>query len=132
MATALNSNIKDCIRRFLVNEWANNWKGVCTSTYLAIFLKWSGYVFQFAYVFRTSRQKLSTVDGSCIPWTVNWRVSHAFPPHLVRVKINFDEAQKLTWKEIKYVYGSKTMITSNHISEFLKMQLESKSRNIHT
>ena len=89
-------------------------------------------MFLFAYVFRTSRRKLSTVDGSCIPWTVNLRVSHTSPPHLVKVKINFDETQKLTWKEIKYVYGSKTMITSNHISEFLKMQLESKSRNIHT
>ena len=28
-------------------------------------------------------------------------VSHTTPPHLMKVKINFDEAQKLTWKEIK-------------------------------
>ena len=85
------------------------------------------------------------VDGSCRPWTeVVFRgrklhcgpwtevVSHATPPHLVKVKINFDEAQKLTWKEITCFYGLKTIITWNHISELLKMQLESKSRNVHT
>ena len=32
----------------------------------------------------------------CGPWTEV--VSRATPPHLVKVKINFDEAQKLTWK----------------------------------
>ena len=76
------------------------------------------------------------VDGSCRPWTevALWTkvVSHATPPHLVKVKINFDEAQKLTWKEITCFYGLKTIITWNHISELLKMQLESKSRNVHT
>ena len=51
-------------------------------------------------------RKLSTVDGSCIPWTevALWTevVSHATPPHSVKVKkINFDEAQKLTWKKNK-------------------------------
>ena len=66
----------------------------------------------------------------CGPWTKV--VSHATPPHLVKVKINFDEAQKLTWKEITCFYGLKTIITWNHISELLKMQLESKSRNVHT
>ena len=35
----------------------------------------------------------------CRPWTEV--VSHATLPYLVKVKINFDEAQKLTWKEIK-------------------------------
>ena len=66
----------------------------------------------------------------CGPWTKV--VSHATPPHLVKVKINFDEAQKLTWKEITCFYGLKTIITWNHISELLKMQLESKSRNVYT
>ena len=66
------------------------------------------------------------VDGSCRPWTT--------PPRLVKVKINFDEAQKLTWKERKMFVWLKvtTVITSNHISELLKMQLESKSRNVQT
>ena len=85
------------------------------------------------------------VDGSCRPWTeVVFRgrklhcgpwtevVSHTTPPHLVKVKINFDEAQKLTWKEIKCLYGFITIITSKNISELLKMQLESRSRNVHT
>ena len=52
-------------------------------------------------------------------------VSHATFPHLVKVKINFDEAQKLMWKEIKCLYGFIKIITSNHISELLKKQLES-------
>ena len=65
----------------------------------------------------------------CGPWTEV--VSHVTPPYLVKVKINFAKAQKLTWKEIKSLYGLKTIITSNHISELLKMQLESKSRNVH-
>ena len=39
----------------------------------------------------------------CKPWTE--AVSHATPPHLVNVKINFDEVQKLTWKEIKFLHG---------------------------
>ena len=47
-------------------------------------------------------------------------------------KNNFDEAQKLTWREIRCLHGLKTMITSNHISELLKMQIESKSQNVHT
>ena len=64
----------------------------------------------------------------CEPWMEV--VSHATPPHLVKVKINFDEAQKLTWKEIKCLYG--LIITSNHISELLKMQLELRSQNAHT
>ena len=87
-------------------------------------------------------------------------VSHATPPHLVNVKINFDEVQKLTWKEIKFLYGliiikiinnnnkkitNKNnkiilkiikiiikIITSNHISELLKVQLESRSQNVLT
>ena len=41
----------------------------------------------------------------CEPWTEV--VSHATPPHLVKVKINFDKAQKLTWKEVKFLYGTK-------------------------
>ena len=64
----------------------------------------------------------------CEPWMEV--VSHATPPHLVKVKINFDEAQKLAWKEIKCLYG--LIITSNHISELLKMQLELRSQNAHT
>ena len=60
-------------------------------------------------------------------------VSYATPPHSVKVKKNnFDEAQKLTWREIRCLHGLKTMITSNHISEFLKIQIESKSQNVHT
>ena len=70
------------------------------------------------------------VDGSCRPLDRSCTADHATPPHLV--KINFNEAQKLTWKEIKCLYGLITIITSNHISEILKMQLESRSRNIHT
>ena len=58
--------------------------------------------------------------------------SNATPPHLVKVGINFDEAQKLTRKEIKCLYCLIKRITSNHISELLKMQLESRSRNVHT
>ena len=70
------------------------------------------------------------VDGSCRPWTeVVFRrrklhcgpwtevVSYATPPHLVKVKISFDEAQKLTWKEIKCLYGLIKIITSNYIRE---------------
>ena len=58
--------------------------------------------------------------------------SHCTPPYSVKVKINFDEAQKLTWKEIKHLYGLIKIITLNNISELLKMQLESRSRNVHT
>ena len=80
----------------------------------------------------------------------------------MNVKINFDEVQKLTWKEIKFLYGliiikiinnnnnnnkitNKNnkiilkiikiiikIITSNHISELLKVQLESRSQNVLT
>ena len=32
-------------------------------------------------------------------------ISHTIPPDLVKVKINFDEAQKLTWKEMRCLYG---------------------------
>ena len=82
--------------------------------------------------------KLSTVGGSCIPLTEvhcgprTEVVSHATPPHLLKVKINFDVAQKLSWKEIKCFYGLIRIITSNDTSELLKMQLESRSRNVHT
>ena len=86
------------------------------------------------------------VDGSCRLWTEvvfrrrklhcgPWRevVSRVTPrPHLVKVKINFDEAQKLTWKEIKCLYGLIKIITSNHVSELLQIQLVSSSRNVHT
>ena len=58
-------------------------------------------------------------------------ISHATPPHLVKVKINFDEAKTLTWKETKCLYGVIKTITLNHMSELLKMQLESRSRNVH-
>ena len=64
----------------------------------------------------------------CGPWTEV--VSQATP--LSEDQNNFDEAQKLTWKEIKWLYGLIKIITSNHISELLKMQLESRSRNAHT
>ena len=76
----------------------------------------------------------------------------------MNVKINFDEVQKLTWKEIKFLYGliiikiinnnnkkitnknnkiilkiiKIKIITSNHISELLKVQLESRSQNVLT
>ena len=85
------------------------------------------------------------VDGSCRPWTggcipqtevalwtVNVSSLACYPSHLVKVKINFDEAQKLTWKEIKCLYGLIKIITSNHISELLKCNLKSRSRNVHT
>ena len=61
------------------------------------------------------------VDGSCRPWTEV--VTHATPPHLVKVKINFDEAQKLTWKELKFLNGLIKIITPNHISDFWKCNL---------
>ena len=54
------------------------------------------------------------------------------PPRLVKVNINFDEAQKLTWKEIKCLYDLIKIMTSNHIFELLKMQLESRNRNVPT
>ena len=52
------------------------------------------------------------VDGSCRTWTevASWTVNgsslvcYPSPPHPVKVKINFDEAQKLTWKEVKCLY----------------------------
>ena len=78
------------------------------------------------------------MDGSCIPWaevalwTVNGSSLARYPSHLVKVKINFDEAQKHTWKEIKCLYALIKIITSNPISELLKIQLESRSRNVHT
>ena len=89
---------------------------------------------------------LGDVDGSCRPWTGvvfhgqklhcrPWTevVSHATPPHSVKVKkINFDEAQKLTWKKNKMFVWFKNNDNSNHISELLKMQLGSKSQNDHT
>ena len=71
------------------------------------------------------------VDGSCRLWTevVLWTVNGS--SHLVKVKINFVEAQKLTWKQVKCLYGLIKIITSNHIPELLKMQLESRNRNVH-
>ena len=44
------------------------------------------------------------------------------PPHLVKVKINFDEVQKLTWEEITFMYGLIKLITSNHISKLLNRE----------
>ena len=58
------------------------------------------------------------------PWTE--AVSHATPPHFVKVKINFDNALKLTWRETKCLYSLIKITISNHISELLKMQLESR------
>ena len=46
-------------------------------------------------------------------WIVNGTSSHATPLYLEKVKMNFDEAQKLTWKEIKCLYGLIKIITSN-------------------
>ena len=57
----------------------------------------------------------------CGPWTEV--VLHATPSHLVKVKINFDEAQNLTWKEVKCLYGLIKIANPNPISELLKMQL---------
>ena len=51
------------------------------------------------------------VDGSCIPWTeiALWTVNGSslvcYPSPLGKSQINFEEAQKLTWKEIKCSYG---------------------------
>ena len=78
-------------------------------------------------------RKLYPVDGSCIPWTevalwsVNGRSLACYPPHLVKVKINFDEAQKLKRKEMKFFLGLIKRVTSDHICELLKMQIESRS-----
>ena len=58
-------------------------------------------------------RKLSTVDGSCIPltevtlWTVNGSSLACYPSPLSESQINFDKAQKLTWKEVKFLYGTK-------------------------
>ena len=52
-------------------------------------------------------RKLYSVDGSCIPWTEvalqtgNGNSLASSPPHLVKIKINFGEAQKFTRKKIK-------------------------------
>ena len=70
-------------------------------------------------------RKLSTVGGSCIQWAgvALWTVNgssfacypYRTPPYLVNVKINFDEVQKLTRKEITCLYSLIKIITSNHI-----------------
>ena len=60
------------------------------------------------------------------PWTE--AVSHATPLHFVKVKINFDNALKLTWRETKCLYSLIKITISNHISELLKKQLESRIR----
>ena len=67
---------------------------------------------------------LQTVKGSSL-------ACYPSPPSKSQ-KNNFDEAQKLMWKEIRCLNGLKTMITSNRISELLKMQLESKRQIVHT
>ena len=78
-------------------------------------------------------RKLYPVDGSCIPWTevalwsVNGRSFACYPPHLVKVKINIDEAQKLKRKEMKFFLGLIKRVTSDHICELPKMQIESRS-----
>ena len=59
-------------------------------------------------------RKLYSVGGSCIPWT-------EVVDHLVKiqkVKMNFDEAQKLTWKEIKFAWFNKKIITLNPFPNF--------------
>ena len=77
-------------------------------------------------------RKLYFVDGSCIVDRERKQSRMLPSATLVKVKISFDESQKLTWKEIKCLYGLIKIITSNYISEVLKMQLESRSRNFHT
>ena len=67
---------------------------------------------------------------NCGPWTEV--VSHANLPHLVKVKINFDEAQKTHVERNKMFLRFNKNNNLNHISELLKMQLESRSRNVHT
>ena len=42
----------------------------------------------------------------------------------MKVKINFDEVQKLTWEEIKFLYGLIKIITLNHISKLLNREAE--------
>ena len=71
-------------------------------------------------------RKLYSVEGSCTPLT-------EVVDHLVKiqkVKMNFDEAQKLTWKEIKFVWFNKNNNLKS-LPELLKMQVESRSRNVH-
>ena len=65
-------------------------------------------------------------------WTVNGSSLACYPSPLSESQLNFDEAQKLTWEEINCFYGLIKIITSNHNSELLKMQLASRSRNVDT
>ena len=73
-------------------------------------------------------RKLYSVDGSCIVNREGISLACYPFPQLVKVKINFDEAQKLKWKEVKCLYG----LIKNNNHELLKMQFESRGRNVHT
>ena len=59
-------------------------------------------------------------------------VSYATTLLFVKVKITFNESQKHFKKEINCLYGLIKIVTSNHISKLLEMQLEFRSRNVHT
>ena len=58
------------------------------------------------------------VDGSCFPWTevALWIVKRSslvsYPSPLSKIQ-NFDEAQKLSWKDIKCLYGLKKLLFPN-------------------
>ena len=96
----------------------------------------SDYIYMFSFLAHSRWKQWmrnfgeANDDRSCRPWTeVVFRrrklhcglwtevVSYASPPHLVKVKFNFDEAQKLMFKEIKCLYGLIKIITSYNISE---------------
>ena len=55
-------------------------------------------------------RKMYSVEGSCIPWT--------------------EVVDQLTWKEIKFVWFNKNNNLKS-LPELLKMQVESRSRNVH-
>ena len=77
-------------------------------------------------------RKLSTVNGSCRPWTEvvdrGRKVSRILPlptqSKSISMKLRNSRGKKRSYGLIKK--------TLNHISELLKMQLESTSRKVHT
>ena len=78
------------------------------------------------------------IDGSCWPWTevVLWTVNGSnlacYPSPLSESQNWFRWSSETHVEEIKCLYGIIKITTSNHISELLKMQLESRSRNVNT
>ena len=104
---------------FLAHSCWKQWVRYCSEADVdGSCISWTEVVFR--------GRKLYSVGGSCIPWT-------EVVDHLVKiqkVKMNFDEAQKLTWKEMKFVWFNKNNNLKS-LPELLKMQVESRSRNVH-